>query len=286
MTVPRSLLFVPGGRADMVAKAPRSGPDAIAVDLEDAVAPGDKDEARRTAAAAVGELPDGRALLLVRVNPPGTPWFDDDVEAVASTRAGVVLPKYEDPAALRDLRARVGDRPVVVGIETARGVARARELLAEPGVTAAYFGAEDYIASVGGRRTPSGHEVHHARSEVLLAARLAGVGALDQTVVTVRDAEPFRRDAAEGRDLGYDGKICIHPAQVTLAHEVFTPSDEEVAHARDVVEAGKAGVGVVNGEMVDDVHLRMAAATLARAGGAAQEGRTQRSSTREDGIEA
>jgi citrate lyase subunit beta/citryl-CoA lyase len=266
VNVPRSLLFVPGGRADMVAKAPRSGPDAVAVDLEDAVAPGDKEAARSTAVAAVAELPEDSRLVLIRVNPPGTPWFDDDVEAVAPTHAGVVLPKYEDPAQLRDLRDRIGDRPVVVGIETARGVARARELLAEPGVTAGYFGAEDYIASVGGRRTSSSGEVLFARSEVLLAARLGGVGALDQAVVNVRDEAFFRADAGEGRDLGYDGKICIHPTQVTLAHEVFTPSDEEVAHARDVVEAGRAGVGVVNGEMVDDVHLRMAAAVLARAG--------------------
>ncbi len=289
MTVPRSLLFVPGGRADMIAKAPRSSPDAIAVDLEDAVAPGDKDAARRTAVTAVAELPDRdpeqhtdrRSLVLIRVNPPGTPWFDDDVEAVAGTRAGVVLPKYEDPAQLRDLTERLGDRPVVVGIETARGVARARDLLDGADVTAAYFGAEDFIASVGGRRTPSSREVLFARSEVLLAARLGGVGALDQVVVNVRDAELFRTDAGEGRDLGYDGKICIHPAQVPLAHEVFTPSEEEVAHARDVVEAGRAGVGVVNGEMVDDVHLRMAAAVLARAGDAAE-----RSSTHRGGVEA
>jgi citrate lyase subunit beta/citryl-CoA lyase len=258
----------------MIAKAPRSSPDAIAVDLEDAVAPGDKDEARRTAVAAVEDLPDDGALVLIRVNPPGTPWFDDDVEAVAGTRAGVVLPKYEEPAQLRDLRERLGEREVVVGIETARGVAGARELLAETDVLAGYFGAEDFIASVGGRRTPSSREVLFARSEVLLAARLGGVGALDQAVVTVRDAESFRADAAEGRDLGYDGKICIHPAQVTLAHEVFTPSDEEIAHARDVVEAGRAGVGVVNGEMVDDVHLRMAAAVLARAGDAAERSST------------
>jgi citrate lyase subunit beta/citryl-CoA lyase len=264
----------------MVAKAPRSGPDAVAVDLEDAVAPDDKDMARATAVAAVGDLPDDGTLLLIRVNPPGTPWFDDDVEAVARTRAGVVLPKYEDPAQLADLRERLGDRPVVVGIETGRGVARARDLLSEPGVTAGYFGAEDYIASVGGRRTPSSREVLFARSEVLLAARLGGVGALDQAVVNVRDEAFFRVDAGEGRDLGYDGKICIHPTQVTLAHEVFTPSEEEIVHARDVVEAGRAGVGVVNGEMVDDVHVRMAAAVLARAGDAAE-----RSSTHREGVE-
>jgi citrate lyase subunit beta/citryl-CoA lyase len=272
--IPRSLLFVPGGRADMIAKAPRSGPDAIAVDLEDAVAPDAKDAARATTVEAVGELPGG-ALVLIRVNAPGTPAYGDDVAAVTSTRAGVVLPKYEDPAQLHALRAAVGDRPVIVGIETARGVARVRELLDGTEVTAAYFGAEDYIASVGGRRTSSSREVLFARSEVLLAARLGGVGALDQAVVNVRDAGFFRTDAGEGRDLGYDGKICIHPAQVAIAHEVFTPSDAEVAHARKVVEAGRSGVGVVDGEMVDDVHLRMAAATLGRAGDAAEPGSTR-----------
>lgn len=261
--VPRSLLFVPGGRADMVAKAPRSAPDAVAVDLEDAVAADDKQTARETAVAAVADLPDG-PLVLIRVNAPGTPWYDDDVAAVAASAAhGVVLPKYEHPDQLAALTERIGDRVVVVGLETARGLARARELL-ERDVLAAYFGAEDYAASVGGRRTAGGDEVLHARSEVLLAARLGGVGALDQAVVNVRDEQLFRADACRGRDLGYDGKLCIHPAQVALAHEVFTPSDAEVEHARRVVEAGRSGVGVVDGEMVDDVHLRMAAATLAK----------------------
>ena len=257
----------------MIAKAPRSGPDAIAVDLEDAVAADAKDTARATALESLPEDPgqhadrDAKGLVLVRVNAPGTPWYDEDVRAVAGSGAGVVLPKYEDPAQLRALRDAVGDRPVIVGIETARGVARVRELLDGAEVTAAYFGAEDYIASVGGRRTASSNEVLFARSEVLLAARVGGVGALDQAVVNVRDEAFFRTDAAAGRDLGYDGKICIHPTQVTLAHEMFTPSEAEVEHARRVVEAGRSGVGVVDGEMVDDVHLRMAAATLAKAGG-------------------
>jgi citrate lyase subunit beta / citryl-CoA lyase len=266
VNVPRSLLFVPGHRPDMVAKVPRWSPDAVAVDLEDAVAAADKESARDAAVRAVADLPaDTGTLVLIRVNAPSTPWYADDVAAVAGSEAhGVVLPKLESPDQLEDLRRRLGDRPVVGGLETARGVARCRELAG--GCLAVYFGAEDYIASVGGRRTAGGLEVLHARSEVVLAAALAGVGALDQTVVAARDAEAFRADAAAGRDLGYDGKICIHPTQVTLAHEVFTPSEEEVAHARDVVEAGRAGVGVVNGEMVDDVHMRMAAATLSRAG--------------------
>ena len=129
-----------------------------------------------------------------------------------------------------------------------------------------YFGAEDYIASIGGRRTAEGREVLYARSEVVLAGAVAGVGVLDQAVVAARDEEAYRADARVGRDLGYDGKICIHPSQVALAHEAFTPTDDEVAHARAVIEAGSSGVGVLDGEMVDDVHLRMAQAVLSRAG--------------------
>jgi citrate lyase subunit beta/citryl-CoA lyase len=265
MRVPRSLLFVPGNRPDMIAKVPRSAPDAVAVDLEDAVAPGDKEDAREAAVRAVAELPTDTGLqVVVRVNATATSWYADDVAAVAGSAAhGVVLPKLETPDQLDDLRGRL-DLPVIGGLETVRGVARCRELAA--GCLAVYFGAEDYIASIGGRRTAGGLEVLHARSEVVLAAALAGVGALDQTVVAARDADAFRVDAAAGRDLGYDGKICIHPSQVALAHEAFTPTDDEVAHARAVIEAGRSGVGVVDGEMVDDVHLRMAAAVLARAG--------------------
>ncbi|GLZ47074.1 citrate lyase subunit beta-like protein [Actinomycetospora sp. NBRC 106375] len=268
MTVPRSLLFVPGARPDMVAKVPRWAPDAVAVDLEDAVAPADKDTAREATVRAVADLPRDTGLqVVVRVNAPSTSWYADDVAAVASAGSavhGVVLPKLETPEQLADLHERLGGLPVIGGLETVRGVARCRELA--PGCLAVYFGAEDFAASIGGRRTPGGREVLYARSEVVLAAVLAGVGALDQTVVAAHDAEAFRADAAAGRDLGYDGKICIHPSQVALAHEAFTPTEDEVAHAREVIEAGRSGVGVVDGEMVDDVHLRMARAVLGRAG--------------------
>jgi citrate lyase subunit beta/citryl-CoA lyase len=265
----RTLLFVPGGRADMIAKVTRSAPDVVAVDLEDAVAAADKDGARSTAVAGVDTLDAGNTVVLVRVNPPGSPWFTADLAAVAASRAaGVVLPKLEHPADVTAVRAALPSGAVVVaGLETALGVADCRALLS-CGVDAAYFGAEDYIADVGGRRTGSGDEVLYARSRVVLAARLAGVAAIDQAVVAVRDPDRFRSDAEQGRDLGFQGKICLHPTQVEIAREVFTPSGAEIAHARAVLAAGASGVGVVDGEMVDDVHLRMAAALLDRAGGA------------------
>jgi citrate lyase subunit beta/citryl-CoA lyase len=142
-------------------------------------------------------------------------------------------------------------------------VAGCRELL-RADVDAVYFGAEDYIADLGGRRTENGAEVLYARSEVRLAAYLAEVAAVDQAVVAIRDDEQFRKDAERGRAIGYAGKICVHPRQVELSHEIFTPSPEEVEHARAVMRAAENGVAVVDGQMVDDVHVRMARTVLSR----------------------
>lgn len=261
----RSLLFVPGNRLELLAKVGRWNPDVVAVDLEDAISPGEKESARdRVAEADLSAL---QCPVLVRVNPDGTPWHDADVDAAArSGAAGIVLPKAESPERVAALAGRLrGGRTVtlMLGIETALGIAAARELLSA-GVAGAYFGAEDYIADVGGRRTAAGLEVLHARSAVVLAARLAGVPAIDQAVVALEDDEAFRVDAEAGRDLGYSGKLCIHPRQVALAQAVFTPGEAEIAAARKVVEAARNGVGIVDGMMVDAVHLRAAQQVLAQ----------------------
>lgn len=268
---PRSLLFLPGHRPEMLPKVARCRPDALAVDLEDAVPPAAKDQARDTALAALAAERPAAGTVLVRLNGADTPWYAADVAAAAdAVRSGaldgVLLPKYEHPSQLAALRAALPEGTVVVvGLESGLGVADARPLLAE-GPEGAYFGAEDYIADLGGRRTDPGAEVLYARSQVSLAARLGGVSALDQVVTAVRDAEAFRADAVRARELGYPGKMCLHPLQVDVAHEVFTPSPAEVEHAREVLRAAEAGAGLVNGEMVDAVHVSMARAVLARAG--------------------
>jgi citrate lyase subunit beta / citryl-CoA lyase len=271
----RSMLFMPATRADMIAKIPRIAPDVAVADLEDAVPAGEKAAARPAAVTAIGALdPAARATVLVRVNPVGTPWFADDVAAAAASgAAGIVVPKLATQQDRHEIRQALAARSwadalIVAGIETALGVADARALLAT-GLSGAYFGAEDYIADVGGRRTPGGEEVLYARSAVGLAAHLAGIPAVDQAVVGLGDDEYFLADAARGQSIGYQGKICIHPRQVGLAHRAFTPTPDELAHARAVIAAGEAGVGVVDGHMVDDVHVRMARATLARAPGPA-----------------
>lgn len=271
LTRVRSMLFMPGMRADMVTKIPRIGPDLAVVDLEDAVSVADKDEARTIAGHAIDALPPDAGVVLVRVNPISTPWFEADVTmAAGSGAAGVVVPKLDSVAQVDRLRAELdrvswSSAVVVAGIETALGVADVRNVLAA-GVSAAYFGAEDFIADLGGRRTTAGNEVLYARSQVCLAAYLSGVPAIDQAVVAFTDPEAFRADARAGAELGYQGKICIHPSQVALAHEMHTPDAEQIAHARAVLQAQGTGVSVIDGQMIDEVHLRMARAVVARDG--------------------
>ena len=275
---PRSLLFTPGDRPDLIVKAVGLRADVLVVDLEDAVTAAGKEAARSCAVGAVlATAPEGRgSTIFLRINPLGTAWFDSDVAAaVEGGFAGVVYPKLEhadELARVHELSRRgTTDRlRVIAGLESAVGIANCRQLLAE--VDAAYFGAEDYVADVGGRRTELGSEVLYARSEVVLAGRLAGIPVIDQAVVQVRDDGRFRADAVRGRALGYRGKICLNPRQVKLAHEVFTPSESELEQARAVLAAGRTGVTVLADQMIDEVHLRAARALLARDPG----GRTAR----------
>jgi citrate lyase subunit beta/citryl-CoA lyase len=268
----RSLLFVPGDRPDMAAKANRSEPDAVVLDLEDAVAPDHKDDARAALAESVANVVgSGDAAVLVRVNPPASEWFADDVALLPLAGvSGVVVPKLD---AARDV-AMIGDAtggvPVVAGLETVRGIADARDVLVGP-VGACYFGAEDYIADLGGVRTDDNAEVAVARSLVPIAARLAGIPAFDQVVLDFRDDERFRREASEARALGYAGKICIHPAQVPYANGLFLPSVEEVERARRLLVAFDEALGAghaacaFEGTMVDEVVAKQARAVIAAA---------------------
>lgn len=269
----RSLLFAGAARPDLVAKLDRAGADAAVLDLEDAVPASGKDEARAALPALVASVE--ATPLLVRVNAATTEWFDADLDAVAAlgdSVAGVVVSKVEAPGDLETAAGRLGEGAIVVaGIESARGVAGVETLL-EAGATSCYFGAEDYVADLGGRRTSDSMEVLYARSRVVLAARLAGVASLDQVVVDFRDDAAFERDAAAGRDLGYRGKLCIHPSQVTIANRVFSASEEELARARGILAAWEEGTarGVAaveyEGEMVDGPAIRMARDTIDRAG--------------------
>jgi citrate lyase subunit beta/citryl-CoA lyase len=267
----RSALFVPGNRPELAAKAARLGADLVVLDLEDAVPPAGKAEARELLGQAARTLV-GVVPVAVRVNPPGTTWFADDVAALPDGLAAVVVPKLESGTQRDEVATATAGRPLLAGIETVQGVVDAREVLRHP-VVACYFGAEDYVVDLGGVRTDGNAEVAWARSWVAVCARLAGVSALDLVTLHYGDADRFRREALEARALGYAGKLCIHPAQVPLANAAFAPSSEEVAWAGRVLgafeEGGGATVGV-DGAMVDEVVAARARAILGHGG----EGRT------------
>jgi citrate lyase subunit beta/citryl-CoA lyase len=273
---PRSVLFAPGNRAALIAKLPRSAPDAVVIDLEDAVpgTPEAKAAARPVARDAARDLIAAAPHLavFVRVNAPHSPFFADDLAVLTPELAGVVVPKLEAAAdvgrVVHALTGRGLTLPILAGLETGAGVWHAREIMAAEAVQWAYFGAEDYTTDLGGTRTPENLEVLYARSHVALAARLTGVHALDIVVTALNDADAFRADAAQGRALGYGGKLCIHPAQVALAHDFFGPTDAETERARRLLDAAHAaaqtgrGAFAFEGQMVDEPMLVKARATL------------------------
>ena len=273
----RSLLFAPAVRPDFVRKLPSRGADGVVVDCEDATPPNAKEEGRGNARSLVPEIVGQGTQVFVRVNAVASPWFRDDVVlGLASGLAGIVVPKVETLEQLDEVdrvlaEAGHADLGVLAGLETALGVADARILLAHPRVTAAYFGAEDFIADMGGVRTPSNLEVQHARSVVALAGRLAGVTTLDQIVAEFTNDEAFVAEGEEARAMGYRGKLCIHPRQVPLANTAFVPSGEEVEHATRLLAAydaaSSAGVAAIEfeGQMVDEPLAARARQVLAAA---------------------
>lgn len=260
----RSVLIAPAVRPDFIAKLPTRGADVLFLDCEDAVPANAKAEARAVVTEWVPRLVDGGSTVVVRINPVGSDWFADDVRhGLTSRLAAVVIPKIErladlDSASVALDEAGLTDVGIFAGIETALGVADARLVLAHRRVVAAYFGAEDFVADMGGARTEGNAEVAYARARVVLAARLASIPVVDQVTTNFSDDARYRREAGEARNLGYDGKLCIHPAQVELANEVFTPGADEVDRARRLLAAYEAsaaeGVAAIDfeGQMVDE----------------------------------
>jgi citrate lyase subunit beta/citryl-CoA lyase len=258
------MLFVPGNRPVMASKATRSNPHVVVLDLEDAVPPADKAGARRMVQEAAESLV-GLVPVCVRVNAPSTPWFEDDVACLPDGLTAVVVPKLESVAQCHDVARALDGRSLVAGLETVRGVADARLLLGPP-VVACYFGAEDYVADLGGVRTPSNDEVTVPRSLVAMAARLAGVAALDMVTLDFGDEERFVQEARTARSLGYVGKMCVHPAQVQLANDAFRPTREESEWALRLLTAFDQTGGATiafEGLMVDEVVAARARAIVA-----------------------
>jgi len=239
-----AMLFVPANRPERFAKAAESGAGAIVIDLEDAVAPPDKDPAR----AGLASLP--AVPVVIRVNAPGTQWHDADMEAVRRlSPAAVMLPKSETAPQVQMACRALGPIPVIALIETARGLAHSRQIAAVDGVVRLAFGSVDYCADLR-----CAHEqaiLLPARSEIVLASRLADLAPpLDGVTVEIRDDTRVAAEAGHSRALGMGGKLAIHPAQVAPILAAFHPSPSEIDWARRVLASGDGAVSI-DGAMVD-----------------------------------
>jgi citrate lyase beta subunit len=240
----------------MLEKAAELPADEIVVDLEDGVAPDQKDAARENLHAARA-----RGTLAVRINAVGTPWFERDLEAVAERRPDVVvLPKAE-----LDHLALVEGLALEVQIETAQGLVDV-ERIARAGVEALVFGPGDFAASLGVPVLTIGAGAsEYALARIAVAARAAGVQPVDGPYAVLDDDVGLRASAERALAHGYDGKWCIHPRQLEIVNDVFTPQPEQVERARRILAAAD-GATAVDGEMVDPATKRLAEGVIARAG--------------------
>ena len=290
MTRPRrSLHFVPGGNERMLTKALGTRADSLILDLEDAVTPDRKDEARSVVAAWLAEADFGTKERTVRMNPLDTPWGYADLEATMATPPDAyVVPK---PDTLEELNAidaelsrleRLHGHPdrgvglILIAAETPLGALNVPNLPKCPRVKAMSWGAEDLSATLGvpGNRDDMGNYLpvyQHCRVITLLSAAAGGVQPIDAVYVDFRDVDGLREECNEGARLGFTGKISIHPNQIDVINDAFTPTSEQVAEAHALIEAfdqaqaeGKMAF-TFNGQMVDAPHLNRAQALVARA---------------------
>lgn len=273
----RSVLYMPGANARALDKARTLPADALILDLEDAVSPDAKEGARRQVVEAVAQGGYGRREVIVRVNGLNTPWGKDDVAAVASSGADAILfPKMESPeqvqAAVEALDAAGGlpDLPVWIMAETPRGMLHIDAIAgASPRLAAIVMGTSDLAKELRVRHTLDRTGLITALSLGVMAARAHGLDILDGVYLDLSDDQGFRTACEQGRDMGFDGKTLIHPKQVGLANEVFAPAAKDVENARWLIEAweqakaaGK-GVAVVDGKLVENLHVEEARRTLA-----------------------
>jgi len=281
VTLLRSLLFVPASQARRIDSAARSGADGVILDLEDGVAPGDKTAARALARGSIARLRSTGKAPMVRVNGIETGVTRDDVLAVVCDGlASVVLPKVQAPQDLRDLDVLLreaemanGVRPGTVGvlpiIESARAVLRCEAIArAIDRVTGIAVGGEDYTAEIGVERDAEGLALQHIRGVVVQVAAAYGLAAIDSPYIDFKDARGLERDARIARAIGLKGKLVIHPDQIEIVNRVFSPSAQEIARARRIIDAFAAGDGSaisVDGRMVDAPVAERAKAVVALA---------------------
>ena len=252
----RSFLFAPGSEERKLGRALECGADAVIADLEDAVAPAEKETARELATTRLGGA-ETSSVRLVRVNGVGTEWHEADLAAVASAGVdGMVLPKAT--AAAVETVSGATDLPVVAIVETATGLREAFEIASHERVQVLVLGAVDLGLALGLEQREDGQELLFARSSLVVDCTAAGIRApVDRVWLDVRDRDGLARDCAFARSLGYRGKALIHPDQVAVTHQAFAVSTGELERAREIVAAfdqavaDGRGVLALDGEMID-----------------------------------
>ncbi|WP_369808692.1 CoA ester lyase [Pararhodobacter sp. CCB-MM2] len=274
----RSALYIPGSKERALEKARGLATDAIIFDLEDAVAVDEKANARETLASALASMDFGPRAKLVRLNGFDTDWAERDLEVISLAKPeAVLLPKVnsaadiEALAAKLDARADTADTRIWAMMETPEGILNAAAIAKAPRMAGFVMGTNDLAKELGCRFRADRLPMQYALQTCLMAARAAGIIAIDGVYNAFKDDEGLRGECEQGRDLGFDGKTLIHPAQLAIANEVFAPDAAAIDLARrqiaafDEATAKGLGVAVVDGKIVENLHIETARQTLARA---------------------
>lgn len=280
----RALLYMPGDDRRKIEKAATLGVDCICMDMEDGVAITRKKEARAVIAQSMKELYFGESERCIRINSIGSGLESFDLAAaLAADPDAIVVPKIETAEQVKWVSDHiesyevssdriVGSVPLLVGVETAKGILNLKEIAeADERLEAIIFGAEDYAASIGARRTKEATEVLYARQAVVTACAANDLQAIDMVYIDFRDREGLRLEAEQGAGFGFSGKQVIHPNQVPVVQEAFTPSAEEIEYAKKIVETFESsqregrGAYSLDGKMIDMPLLKNAQKVLDRA---------------------
>ena len=271
----RSVLYMPSSNERALEKAKSIPADGIIFDLEDAVAPDAKELAREQACAAAGSSDYGDRVLTVRCNGLDTPWGHDDLSAAARSGAtAVVIPKVSGPHHLRQVDNCLDDAgapdslAVWAMVETPAAIFAVRDIASFERVSVLVLGTNDLAKELRASLVPGRAPLLPHLATTLLAAREAGIAVLDGVYNDVKDLAGFEAECRQGMEMGFDGKTLIHPSQVEIANNVWAPSEEEVEHARRVIEAFEEaqrdgrGVVTVDGRMIENLHVDNARRTL------------------------
>ena len=262
-------MFVPGNNPGMMQDAFIYGPDSIMLDLEDSVTMAEKDSARLLVYNALKTIDYGNTEMVVRINPLNTPYGKKDIEAVVKAGVDVIrMPKTETAEEVVEVEREIekvekeigclGRTQIMAAIESALGIVNAYAIAtASKRMMGIALGAEDYSANLKTQRTPGGAELLLARETIVVAARAAGIAALDTVYSNLNDMDTFRKEVELIKTLGFDGKSIINPRQIEIVNEVFTPSEKAIEKSKVILAAIKeaeqrgSGVSAVNGKMID-----------------------------------